>query len=450
MTAEKTEAPEARNIHVIGIGRTGGAYVEALLRTGEVEDTLALEGSALSGLLIDIGADDVNIPNDYARSLKSRLAERAISAERFHYESFDLDLPERDAFSGKLEAVRAPYEAAGGINLMPELPADFTLPDSQKHVPRAVAKAAGVFGLYLDEAPLAAAVERFADKVRASENPSTILVAFGLAGGTGSGIAADVARKLNALDLGDAVKIVGVAQLSHSGDGAYENSLAQTLSLDALDGYARGPKEDNPFPGGCFIVSTEHSWQRLTAYTATGIRKVRQHFKQLVTNRFVSDSFMRWAVQDNAAHLEVALDKQTGSACLFFNVAKFSHPGVQVLPGEPRSRWDSVLEQWVSFVPQFSGLVEGYAAESIDAHIYCARNMDTDGMEGDLKSLLATNYLGGQPDKCSTQQNEFFDELTAYANLVFSNLKKEDLAVYSAGKAKMNGLTTSEIEMEQA
>lgn len=450
MTSDTIEVPEAHNVHVIGIGRTGGAYVEALLRTGEVEDNLALEGSALSGLLIDIGEDDVNIPNDYARSLKSRLVQRGIPAERFHYESFNLALPGLDDFPGKLDAVRAPYEAAGGTNLISELPADFTLSDTRKHVPRAVAKAAGVFGLYLDDAPLAAAVDRFADKVRASGNPSTIFLAFSLAGGTGSGIAAEVARKLKALDLGDTVKVVGVAQLSHSGDGDYENSLAQTLSLEDLDGFARGSAEDNPFPGGCFIVSTEHSWQRLTAYTSTGIRAVRQHFKQLVTNRFVSDSFMRWAVQDNAIHLQSALDKLTGSECLLFNVAKFSHPGVQVLPGEPRSRWDSVLEQWVSFVPQFAGLAEGYAAESIDAHLYCARNMDTDGMVGDLKSLLASNYLGDQPDKCSTHQNEFFDELTAYANLIFSNLKKEDLTVYSAGKEKMKGLKPADILMEQA
>ncbi|MEO9779638.1 MAG: tubulin-like doman-containing protein [Sedimentitalea sp.] len=450
MTAEKTEAPEAHNIHVIGIGRTGGAYVEALLRTGEVEDNLALEGSALSGLLIDIGEDDVNIPNDYARSLKSRLAQRGIPAERFHYESFNLALPGLEEFSGKLKDARGPYEATGGSNLMSELPADFTLPDTQNHVPRAVAKAAGVFGLYLDEAPLAAAVDRFADQVRASQNPSTIFLAYSLAGGTGSGISADIARRVKALDLGDKVKIVVVAQLSHSDDGVYENSLAQTVSLEELDGFASGSAEDNPFPGGCFIVSTEHSWQRLTAYTATGIRAVRQHFKQLVTNRFVSDSFMRWAVQDNATHLESALGKQTGSACLMFNVAKFSHPGVQVLPGEPRSRWDSVLQQWVSFVPQYSGLVDGYTAESIDAHIYCARNMDTDGIVGDLETLLSSNYLGDQPDRCSAHHNEFFDELTAYANLIFSNLKKEDLAVYAAGKESMKALKPADIRMEQA
>jgi len=449
MTTDTTDLPKAQNVHVIGIGRTGGVYVEALLRTGEVEDNLALEGSALAGLLIDIGTDDVNIPNDYARSLKSRLAERGIPAERLHYESFDLALPAADAFSAKLKDASAPYEAAGGSNLISKLPTGLDLYGKQKHVPRAIAKAAGVFGLHLNDAPLSAALERFAAQVRSSKNTSTVLIAFGLAGGTGSGIAAEVARKIKALGLADNVKLVGVAQLSHSGDGDYENSIAQTASLDELDEFASGPAEATPFPGGCFIVSTEHSWQRLTAYTATGLRTVRQHFKQLVTNRFVSDSFIRWAVQDNAIHLENALGKQTGNDCLFFNVAKFSHPGVQVLPGEPRSRWDGVLQQWVNFVPKFSGLVEGYTAESIEAHVYCARNMDTGSMVGDLQSLLTSNYLGDQADKCSAYHNEFFDELTAYANLIFSNLKKEDLVVYAEGKKKMKGVKAADLRLEQ-
>ena len=30
-----------------------------------------------------------------------------------------------------------------------------------------------------------------------------------------------------------------------------------------------------------------------------------------------------------------------------FNLAKFTHPGVQVLPGEAISKWHSVMEQWV-------------------------------------------------------------------------------------------------------
>jgi hypothetical protein len=447
--SETTKPSEINNIHIIGVGRTGGAYIEALLRTGEVEDNLAPEGSTLSGLLVDIGEDDVQIPNDYARSLKARLTQRGIPTERYHYESLNLALPDLTEFTKKLKKVRKPYESDGGSGLISDIPADFTMPKSKGHVPRAIAKAAGVFGLYLDEKPLAGALERFAATVKKCKNKSTIIVAFSLAGGTGSGIAFDIARKLKAMDLGDSVKIVGVSQLSHSGDGEYENSVAQTLTLEDIDGFASGSPDNNPFPDGCFIVSSEHSWQRLSAYTSTGVRAVRQHFKQMVTNRFVSDSFMRWALQDGSIHLESALGKKTEGECLMFNVAKLSHPGVQVLPGEPRSRWDNVLQQWVSFIPQYSGLVDGYSTESIDAHLYCARYMDMDLVDEELKSLLVSNFLGAKKDNYTSHQNEFFDELTAYANLIFSGVKKEDLSAYSLGKAKMEDLNKENIRMEE-
>lgn len=444
------EPSKSHCVHVIGIGRTGGVYVEALLRTGEVEDNLVSEGATFSGLLIDIGVDDLQIPNDYARSLKSRMTQRKIPANRYHYESLNLDLPDEADFSEKLNAVRAPFEAGGGTNLMAKLPKGFEMPKPGGHIPRAVAKAVGAFGLYHDDKPLAGALERFAETVRKCTHDSTVFVAFGLAGGTGSGIAFDVARELKKMDLGDKVRIVGLAQLSHSGDADYENSVAQTMSIEEVDRVSNGPVEENPFPGGCFIVSTEHSWKRLTAYTSTGLKEVRQHFKQLVTNRFVSDSFMRWAVEDGSKHLTRVLSGNVDGKCIMFNVAKFSHPGVQVLPGEPRSRWDSVLQQWVGFVPEYSGLVDGYSAESVDAHIYCARYMQIDLVDNELKELLASNFLVDGGTNYHSYRKEFFDELTAYANIIFPTLKKEDLTAYQVGKSKLKELDKGSVSLETA
>ena len=63
----------------------------------------------------------------------------------------------------------------------------------------------------------------------------------------------------------------------------------------------------SPFTGGFFVVNPEHSWQRLTAYTTTGETRIRQHAKEMVTNRFVADSFMRFAVVDNGRDLFRAL-----------------------------------------------------------------------------------------------------------------------------------------------
>lgn len=430
---ENADRKVSESVHVIGIGRTGAVYVEALLRTGEVEDNLAQDGTTFASLLVDIGEEDGYIANDYARSFKSRLAQRKIPEDRFHHESIVLGVSPEE-FAQQLDAVRPLYSAAGGEGLVPKLPKSFQLPKAGEHTPRAIAKAMAAFGLYLGNKPLAEALRRFADQVKRASDNSTILVAFGLAGGTGSGMAFDVARELGKLDLGASVKVVGVGQLSHSGDGDYENSLAQTMAIDEID-RTLGDASKNWFTGGFFIVSTEHSWQRLSAYTKTGVKEIRQQFKQMVTNRFVADSFMRWATSDGSAHLRRVLDRSVGK-CVMFNVTKFSHPGVQVLPGQPRSNWDAVLQQWISFVPKFAGLTEGFKTDYIEAHLFAARDMRRDMMESELKSLLLSTYMKKGSENYVAFSGEFFDELTAYANVILPGLAKTDLTAFSLANSE--------------
>lgn len=422
-------------VHVIGVGRTGAVYVEALLRTGEIEDNLTRDETTFASLLVDIGADDIQIANDYARSFKSRLASRQVSADKYHHESVVLSVPDAASFSEQLETVRPICKAAGGDELLSKQAKTTQMPKQGQHTPRAIARAVAAFGCYLDDKPLSSALQRFADQVKRASHKSTIFVAFSLAGGTGSGIAFEIARELGKLGLGNTVQIVGVGQLSHSGDGEYENSVAQTMTIDEIDRAIHGAKGKNPFPGGCFIVSAEHSWQRLTAYTSTGIKAVRQHFKQLVTNRFVGDSFMRWAMSDGSAHLARLLN-EFGGKCIMFNVAKFSHPGVQVLPGQPRSTWDAVLQQWISFVPNYSGLRDDFKADYIEAHIFAARDMRGDMIANELKKLLVSKYMKKKGENYHEYSGEFFDELTAYANIIVPGVGKDDLTGYQKDKAK--------------
>ncbi|WP_289016564.1 hypothetical protein [uncultured Methylobacterium sp.] len=377
MTESKTnDAPEPHCVHVIGIGRTGAVYVEALLRTGEIEDNLVNEGTTFASLIVDIGDDHMQVANDYARSFKPRMASRGIPADRYLHGNVVLSTPE-----------------AGAVGKQ-----------------------------------LAAALQQFANKVKEAKHPSTVFVACSLAGKTGSVMVVNIARELEKIGLGDNVRVAGVGQLSHSGDGEYSDSVDQTKALDEIDATC-GAVENNPFSGGFYVVPTEHSWQRLTAYTTTGVKEVRQSFKQMVTNRFVADSFMRWAVSDNASHL-IRMIKRCGGKLNMFGIAKFSHPGVQVLPGQARSIWDAVLQQWISFVPQYSGLKEGFKTDSVEVHIYAARDMRIDVMEAELKDILVSNYLKQGSSDYQAYKNEFFDELTSYGNIILPGIGKKDLTAY--------------------
>ena len=419
-TSNSSPTITVQNIHAVSIGRTGAAYMEALVRTGEIEDLLAIEGATFSALMLDIGDYYTLVPSDYARSLKTRLISRGIDPTRFHYESINLSIPEKSALG--------------------TIPKGAKLPKAGDHIPRSIAKA--VFGAHAPD--IAGAIDRFTENVRKSKFDSTVFVAFGMAGGTGSGTAVGIAEQLRSR-LNANAQIVGIGQLSHSGDGSYYNNATQYQALEAVDAAISAPKK--VFDGGFFLVSAEQSWQRLSAYTSTGLKEVRQRFKQMVTNRFVADSFMRWALSSDSSHLLRSL-KQGEGACTIFDVAKLSHPGVQVLPGEAGSKWKAVLSQWIQFVPKYSGLVEAFKTDYAEVHVYASRNMQVELIEEALVKVVSSSYLRKGSKSIVTGTNEFFDVLTAYGNIVMPGANRQHLTSYAASKASFDSLDKAAQQLE--
>jgi hypothetical protein len=213
----------------------------------------------------------------------------------------------------------------------------------------------------------------------------------------------------------------------------------------------------NPFTGGFFVVNPEQSWQRLTSYTATGEQRVRDNFRYMVTNRFVADSFMRFAADEHGRVLFKALrpagftgaPHETLSAkarnWTIFNVAKLSHPGVQVLPGEHGEKWEAVLAQWTDFVPQFDSLKKEFRTDYAEVHVHVPRDMDVDFIDKKIKDTVTKNYLlsdGDQP--VQVFNHEFFDALTAYAVIILPGVAKTDLDAFWASQKVYDKLTWEE------
>ncbi|MDC3906710.1 hypothetical protein KGZ12_30135, partial [Pseudomonas aeruginosa] len=103
-SATGTQSPHC--IHAIGIGRTGAAYIEALLRTGEVEDLLADPRATFAAMVVDIGDQDMGAAIDYANSFKQRLQSRGIPADRFNFQAVALPVPDRQEFFEGLNRTR--------------------------------------------------------------------------------------------------------------------------------------------------------------------------------------------------------------------------------------------------------------------------------------------------------------------------------------------------------
>lgn len=452
-------------LHVVGIGRSGAGYVDGLLRTGEIEDILAEPGARCAALVIDVGEDDLFRVEGYAEALKDRLKERDIPAERFHFQSISLDMPERDAL---IESLSRMPKLAGvkKSEFGSWLPKDVKLPETGSHLPRAVAKAIYARAYYDEPRTLDSALTAFAEHAAQTELPSRVMVCFNLAGGTGSGIAVDLARHLSGDKLEGKVPVIGVGQLPHSGDGEVPASLFASLNeLDTMSDDSknasvtkgRGDGHGNPFTGGFFVVNTEHSWQRLTSYTKTGDKAIRDRIRQEVTNKFAQDSFMRFAVRDVGAALSRALNAAgwggaTGKSVsgkprswMLFNLAKFTHPGVQVLPGEALSKWHNVIDQWIDHLDDFSGLRKDFRTNHAEIHVHAPREIGFERLDAKLESKMAESFLSkGKESNVQIDNHEFFDHLTSYADIVLPGLADSDLEAFGKAHKAYDKLSADE------
>jgi hypothetical protein len=161
-----------------------------------------------------------------------------------------------------------------------------------------------------------------------------------------------------------------------------------------------------------------------------------------VTRKFIDDSFTRFVVQDYGRLLFKLLrpagftgaphERNTSGdrAWTVLDVAKFTHPGVEVLPGEPRSKWREVVTKWIGYIPKWSGLKEGFKTDYIEAHSVAPRELWNDTLQKKLEETLQTYLLPGEDGTLHTEHAEFFDELTAYANVIIPGVAKTDFTAF--------------------
>lgn len=474
-SATGEQAPHC--LHVIGIGRTGAGYVDGLLRTGEIEDLLEDPKARFAALVVDIGDDDLFQVRDYADAFVDRLKERGIPPERFHFQAVSLEVPERKDLFATLRRMREHLKLEypryyWNPNYEPWLPSKIELPKTGDHMPRAVAKAIYAKAYYDGDRPMEKALSAFADHIGQAELPSMVLCCFSLAGGTGSGMIVDLARHVSSVKLGRRIPVIGVGQLPSSGDGDVGPEIFPTLNeIDCMlddDKNAGvcavwGDLYKSPFTGGFFAVNLEHSWQRLTSYTDAGVPAVRDRIRQEVVNKFAQDSFMRFAARDNGRVLFRALRPAgfTGAPhetisgksrnWTLYNLSKFTHPGVQVLPGEPISKWHKVMNQWVDHMSDFSGVKKEFRTDYAEVHVHAPREIGFEHLDAALKKKLNEEFLvPGDDSTIQIHNHEFFDHLTSYADVILPGMAKTDLDIFWKSRDEYDKLDWEEKLLEHS
>lgn len=285
-------------VHVVGVGGAGIGVVERLLRDAPA-DLLATTGSRLSALAIDIGACTDNEALAGVDALASKFP-----AERAHIETLVLAMPQPGALAQTLQRYRGFLELEypllqGSAAFEPWLDAAQAPPTAGAPVPRALAKA--VYGqAYYDsehdgERPMAAALKRFAASTNATRGDAVVCIVFGLGGGTGSGIALDLARHLSSGLFGRRVLVMGIGIAPCAGDVPAHRGGALFTVLNELDSLcdetqnrgvvqACGELYKNPFTAGFLLVPQQPAFVQTKDLAATHTR-VDGELAALLTQR---------------------------------------------------------------------------------------------------------------------------------------------------------------------
>ena len=276
----RASAGESTSIatHIVGIGRAGAGVVAQTLRT------LQPGAPRLTALVVDIGDHDLGELRAIAAEVDPQAASITILA---------LEIPTRpellavlEDYPGYLMLEYPRYRPSP--QYQPWLPADFPLPAPGGAFKRAVAKAIYGRAFYAADKPAAAALRAFADDVDAIPGHAMVAVVFGLGGGTGSGIAVDLARHLSNRGFGRRVLMAGIGIGPCDGDIEAHRGAALYPTLNELD--TMGDEEKNrgvvmscgemfrnPFTAGFVVVPQQQAWlatQDLAATQARGNREI--------------------------------------------------------------------------------------------------------------------------------------------------------------------------------
>jgi hypothetical protein len=411
------------SLHVLGLGATGAGVISALLNNrpaGFLEDPT----TRFTALAVDIGHD-----TDLA---KVRRAAADLPSDRAQVRTVQMPIPSRDELTTALnryrEFLKMEYPRYyWNPNYEPWLPADLELPRPGEHFPRAVAKA--VYGAeYYQHREITRELDAFAESVDASTATPIVVIAFGLAGGVGSGVVVELARHLSNIKLGRRPWVVGLGVLPCDGDPAElsDGSLFPVINeLDCMIDTEKnngvmavwGDLYKNPFTGGFFAVPQND------VHAVTG--------DLAATHAYVDEGIAGFLARDDSVHLYETLKALNWLAV----PGDQWHPAIR---GQQSDRWVNLLTtRRLEDVGSITGagLTKGFRTEFVEARVF--------GSEDDIGKAAAAvgDQVGKAVDTLVEPNVLTFETGSApMVSIVVPRASKLDLEVFVPARDKYDTL----------
>jgi hypothetical protein len=408
--------------HVIGIGKSGADAIAEILQTREPG------APRITALAIDIGDQDLRPLRKLAESIPSDQAEITI---------ISLDVPRLDDLLATLgqygEFLRLEYpQYRWGPTPPPWLDDDTALPASGSHFPRAVAKAIYGHAYYQAPRPLERALRAFAAGVDANRSQAVVAIIFGLGGGTGSGIAVDLARHLSNGLFGRRVLVagIGIAPCALDPSDHTGGHLFSVINeLDVLGDEAKnksvtiscGELFRNPFTAGFILVPQQHIVENSLAATH---RWIDRQIATLVNGRGGANLWellrlLNWVAAPSTQH----------SAARTPWGAQWIHMLASV----------DVAGAFATDLRERLGLLPGYSAEFIELRVPAV-----DAVAADLAAAIDAAFHPDVPPQIVDGSRE------GTAQFILPRIGKNDLALFHNARAAYQGQSPDERRLVHA
>lgn len=226
------------SVHVIGLGSAGTNIVENFLTSKKTKDLLESDITRLSLLAIDIADPEIRALQETNERITKAMIKAGIPRERMRLIAQSVKFPTAEAMFDFINQKYNEYLVAEGCKIerfVPWLHSTMAIPPMAGGAGRRRALAKAIYALnYYQLGIIRNCINAFKEQALSSIVTPTIVLVYGLGGGTGSGIFFDFARHLRRV-LGSGVPIIAFVVTPCGGDDPPAKGCSAFTAMNELE-----------------------------------------------------------------------------------------------------------------------------------------------------------------------------------------------------------------------
>ncbi len=224
-------------MQLIGLGSAGTNIVEAFLNSQKTQELLENDLTRLSLLAIDIADPEIRCLQESNEKMCKSMVKAGIPSERLRLIAQSVKFPTAEAMFDFINQKYGEYITAEGSklnNFIPWLNSTMAIPPMAGGAGRRRALAKAIYALnYYQLGIIRNCINSFKEQALSSIITPTVILVYGLGGGTGSGVFFDFARHLRKV-LGSGVPIIAFVVTPCGGDDPPAKGCSAFVAMNEL------------------------------------------------------------------------------------------------------------------------------------------------------------------------------------------------------------------------